>query len=40
VTAIRAGGGNADLAADPDWTPLGVTATLSEILYARERGAR
>ena len=25
VTAIRAGGGNADLSADPDWTPLGVT---------------
>jgi hypothetical protein len=25
VTAIRAGGGNADLSADPGWTPLGVT---------------
>jgi hypothetical protein len=25
VTAIQAGGGNAELAADPAWTPLGVT---------------
>jgi len=25
VTAIRAGGGSADLSADPGWTPLGVT---------------
>ena len=25
VTAIRAGGGNPDLIADPDWTPLGTT---------------
>lgn len=25
VTAIRAGGGNPDLSADPNWTPLGTT---------------
>jgi hypothetical protein len=30
VTAIRAGGGNPNLAADPDWTPLGTTPSHPE----------
>jgi len=30
VTAIRAGGGNPDLAADPAWTPLGTTPSHPE----------
>jgi hypothetical protein len=30
VTAIRAGGGNPDLAADSDWTPLGATPSHPE----------
>lgn len=30
VTAIRAGGGNTDLTADPNWTPLGITPSHPE----------
>jgi len=30
VTAIRAGGGNPDLTADPNWTPLGTTPSHPE----------
>jgi hypothetical protein len=30
VTAVRAGGGNADLVADPGWTPLGATPSHPE----------
>jgi hypothetical protein len=30
VTAIRAGGGNPDLVAEPDWTPLGTTPSHPE----------
>jgi hypothetical protein len=30
VTAVRAGGGNPELTADPDWTPLGTTPSHPE----------
>jgi len=39
VTAIRAGGGNAELTADPGWTPLGITPNHPEYPSAHGCGS-